>query len=132
MRVLAIAANAVALLLSAGGWIWLSPSAFAQDRSLLASPAAVEEPIGKVVSTRGTVTIEHTAAVVVQANHRDTGVQVKVGDLVYRGDVLQTGPDGRVALTLADGTAFNLSGNGRMVLNHFVYDPSAKSNAALF
>ena len=35
-------------------------------------------------------------------------------------------------LTLADGTAFNLSSNGRMVLDQFVYDPSAKSNAALF
>jgi hypothetical protein len=132
MRVLAIAPNAVAFLLNVCGWVWLAPAALAQDRSLLASPAAVEEPIGKVVSTKGIVTIEHTAAVIVQANLQDPGVQAKVGDLVYRGDVLQTGADGRLGLTLADGTTFNLSSNGRMVLNQFVYDPSAKSNAALF
>ena len=132
MRVLAIAANAVAFLLSVFGWVWLSPLAVAQDRSFLASPSGLEEPIGKVVSTKGTVTIEHTAAVVVQANVSENGAQAKVGDLVYRGDVLQTGADGRLGLTLADGTTFNLSGNGRMVLNQFVYDPSAKSNAALF
>jgi hypothetical protein len=106
--------------------------AVAQERSFLPSPSGVEEPIGKVVSTKGTVTIEHTAAVVVQANVNENGVQAKVGDLVYRGDVLQTGSDGRLGLTLADGTTFNLSSNGRMVLNQFVYDPSAKSNAALF
>ena len=132
MRVLAIAANAVAFLLSVCGWIWLSPLAVAQDRSFLPSPSGLEEPIGKVVSTKGTVTIEHTAAVVVQANVNENGAQAKVGDLVYRGDVVQTGSDGRLGLTLADGTTFNLSSNGRMVLNQFVYDPSAKSNAALF
>jgi len=132
MRVLAIAASAAASMLSVGGWIWLSPIALAQDQPSVTSPAAVEQPIGKVVSTKGTVTIEHTAAVVVQANVRDNGLQAKVGDLVYRGDVLQTGSDGRLGLTLADGTAFNLSSNGRMVLNQFVYDPSARSNAALF
>ena len=132
MRVLAITPNAVAFLLSVCGWVWLSPLALAQERSFLPSASGVEEPIGKVVSTKGTVTIEHTAAVVVQANLQDTGVQAKVGDLVYRGDVLQTGADGRLGLTLADGTTFNLSSNGRMVLNQFVYDPSAKSNAALF
>ena len=132
MRALAIAAHAAASILSAGGWIWLSSVALAQDQPSLASPAAVEQPIGKVVSAKGTVTIEHTAAVVVQANVQDNGLQAKVGDLVYRGDVLQTGSDGKLGLTLADGTAFNLSSNGRMVLNQFVYDPSARSNAALF
>ena len=132
MRALAIAAHAAASILSAGGWIWLSSVALAQDQPSLASPAAVEQPIGKVVSAKGTVTIEHTAAVVVQANVQSNGLQAKVGDLVYRGDVLQTGSDGKLGLTLADGTAFNLSSNGRMVLNQFVYDPSARSNAALF
>ena len=132
MRALAIAPNVVACLLSVCSWVWLSPLALAQERSFLPSANGVEEPIGKVVSTKGAVTIEHTAAVVVQANLQDTGVQAKVGDLVYRGDVLQTGADGRLGLTLADGTTFNLSSNGRMVLNQFVYDPSAKSNAALF
>jgi hypothetical protein len=87
--------------------------------------------IGRVVTAKGRITIEHPSAVVVQANVVGTA-QAKVGDLVYQGDVIQTGPDGNVGLTLSDGTAFNLSSNGRMVLNEFVYDPSATSNVALF
>ena len=58
--------------------------------------------------------------------------QTKLGDLVYQGDVVQTGADGKVGITFTDGTAFNLSSNARMVLNEFVYDPNGKSNSTLF
>src|SRR5262249_18983501 len=51
--------------------------------------------IGKVVTAAGSVTIEHASAVVVQANIPAGGVgQTKAGDLVYKGDVVQTGADG--------------------------------------
>jgi hypothetical protein len=72
--------------------------------------------------------------VVVQANIPvSSGVgQTKVGDPVYKGDVVQTGADGKVGITFTDGTAFNLSSNARMVLNEFVYDPNGKSNSTLF
>jgi hypothetical protein len=50
--------------------------------------------------------------------------QTKLGDLVYKGDVVQTGADGKVGITFTDGTAFNLSSNARMVLDEFVYDPN--------
>src|SRR5262245_5014795 len=87
-------------------------------------------PIGKVVKLNGSVTIEHTGAVVVVAS---TGVgKTKVGDPVYRGDVVQTGADGAVGITFTDGTAFNLTSNARMVLNEFVYDPNGKSNSTFF
>src|SRR6266436_5758694 len=91
-------------------------------------------PIGKVVTATGSVTIEHTNAVVVQANiPANNGVgQTKMGDVVYRGDVVQTGADGKVGITFTDGSAFNLSANARMVLNEFVYDPNGKSNSTLF
>jgi len=91
-------------------------------------------PIGRVVTATGSVTIEHTNAVVVQANvPATTGVgQTKMGDPVYRGDVVQTGADGKIAITFTDGTAFNLSANARMVLNEFVYDPNGKSNSTFF
>ena len=91
-------------------------------------------PIGKVVTATGSVTIEHANAVVVQANiPASNGVgQAKTGDLVYRGDAVQTGADGKVGITFTDGSAFNLSANARMVLNEFVYDPNGKSNATLF
>src|SRR5215471_18043099 len=89
--------------------------------------------IGTVVTAAGSVTIEHASAVVVQANIPAGGVgQTKAGDLVYKGDVVQTGADGKVGITFTDGTAFNLSSNARMVLNEFVYDPNGKSNATLF
>ena len=87
-------------------------------------------PIGKVVSAKGSITVEHTQAVVLQAAIAPTGA-AKVGDSVYRGDVVQTAADGAVGITFTDGTAFNLSSNARMVLNEFVYDPKGKSNATL-
>jgi hypothetical protein len=89
--------------------------------------------IGKVVMATGSVTIEHASAVVVQANIPAGGGvgPTKIGDLVYRGDVVQTGADGKVGITFTDGTAFNLSSNARMVLNEFVYDPNGTSNSTL-
>jgi hypothetical protein len=87
-------------------------------------------PIGKVVKLTGSVKIEHTGAVVVQAS--TDGARVKLGDPVYKGDVVQTGADGAVGVTFTDGTAFNLTSNARMVLNEFVYDPNGKSNSTFF
>src|SRR5262249_7523680 len=89
--------------------------------------------IGKVVTAAGSVTIEHASAVVVQANIPAGGVgQTKAGDLVYKGDVGQTGADGKVGISFSDGPSFNLSSNARMLLNEFVYDPNGKSNSTLF
>ena len=85
--------------------------------------AVAPEPIGKVVTATGAVTIEHAEAMVVQANVAGQAGQTKVGDLVYRGDVVQTGADGRVGINFTDGTSFNLSSNARMALNEFVYEP---------
>ena len=93
--------------------------------------ALESKPIGKVLSTTGSVTVEHVMAVIVQANLGDAVGQTKVGDFVYQGDVVQTGVDGKVGITFNDGTAFNLSSNARMVLNEFVYDPNSKSNSTL-
>src|SRR5258705_8994958 len=94
--------------------------------------AAVQDPIGKVVTATGSITIEHVNAVVVQANLPSQAGQTKVGDLVYQGDVVRTGADGRVSINFADGTSFNLSNNANMTLNEFVYDPKGKSNSTLF
>ena len=58
--------------------------------------------------------------------------EAKVGDLVYQGDVVRTGADGRVSINFTDGTSFNLTNNANMTLNEFVYDPNGKSNSTLF
>src|SRR5258706_13254136 len=94
--------------------------------------AAVKDPIGKFVTATGSITIEHANAVVVQAALPSQAGQTKVGDLVYQGDVVRTGADGRVSINFADGTSFNLSNNANMTLNEFVYDPKGKSNSTLF
>ena len=90
------------------------------------------KPIGKVVTATGSVTIEHVGAVVVQANVPGQANQTKVGDLVYLGDVVQTGADGSVGINFADSSSFNLSNNARMTLDEFVYDPNGKSNSTFF
>jgi hypothetical protein len=103
----------------------------AQAQTNSAQPAVQDsspQPIGKVVSATGSVTIEHVSAVVVQAN---TSPQTKVGEVVYLGDVVKTGADGRVGINFTDGTSFNLSSNAQMALTEFVYDPNGKSNSSL-
>ena len=75
--------------------------------------APASEPIGKVVTATGAVTIEHADAMVVQANVAGQAGQTKVGDLVYRGDVVQTGADGRVGINFADGTSFMTIGSAQ-------------------
>jgi hypothetical protein len=101
-----------------------SPRAPAVDRP--------PNPIGKVVVATGSVSIERANAVVVQANVAGQADQTKVGDLVYQGDVVKTGADGRVGINFADGSSFNLSSNARMALDEFVYDPNGKSNSTFF
>jgi hypothetical protein len=132
MRAHLIAGLMAGVMLSAS--FVLAGPAGAQSNPAPSSAGALEtSPIGKVVTATGSVTIEHSNAVVVQANIPAGGLgQTKAGDLVYKGDVVQTGADGKVGITFSDGTAFNLSSNARMVLNEFVYDPNGKSNSTLF
>ncbi len=120
------------LILSAS--VVLPGAARAQSNPAQSSAGVLETtPIGKVVTATGSVTIEHANAVVVQANvPAGSGAgPTAIGDPVYKGDVVQTGADGKVGITFTDGTAFNLSSNARMELNEFVYDPNGKSNSTL-
>jgi hypothetical protein len=94
-------------------------------------PGALESPIVKIISATGDATVEHVAAVVLLTSTART-VRAETGDHVYRGDIIQTGRDGRLDITFADGTTFNISSNARMVLDEFVYDPNGRSNSTLF
>jgi len=107
------------VILVAGGL--LPESAGAQD----------VKPIGKVLTAQGAVTVEHVNAVVVQAALANQPGQAKVGDPIYRGDIVATGSDGKVGIVFADGTAFDLSSNARMAMTEFVYDPNSTSNSTL-
>jgi hypothetical protein len=90
------------------------------------------KPIGKVVTAIGKVTIEHANPALLQARLSDDKAGAKIGDLVYRGDVIKTGADGKVGINFADGSSFNVSSNASMEMNEFVYDPAGKSNSTLF
>ena len=89
-------------------------------------------PIGKVVTSTGSVTIERANAMVTQVNLPSQAGQAKVGDPVFVGDVVKTGADGRLGINFTDGSSFNLSSNARMALDEFVYDPNGTSNSTLF
>lgn len=131
MRTHIIAASVTSALLALAA---LMPGQ-ARAQTDTARPAVLEssaKPIGKVVAATGSVTIEHAGAVVVQANVSGQAAQTKLGDLVYQGDRVQTGSDGKVGINFTDGTSFNLSSNARMTLDEYVYDPKSTSNSTLF
>jgi hypothetical protein len=107
------------------------PAQAQRDSAVPAVSDLASKPIGKVVVATGAVTIERAGAVVIQASVDGQASQAKVGDLVYEGDVVAAGADGRVGINFTDGTAFNLSSNARMALSEFVYDPNGKSNKTL-
>jgi len=90
------------------------------------------KPIGKVVATTGSVSIEHAGAIIVQANAPAQAGETKIGDLVYQGDLVKTGADGKVGINFTDGTSFNLSSSAQMTLDEYVYDPKGTSNSTLF
>ena len=101
--------------------------AFAQNRPPQAQ--ALQAEIGKILNVQGVVTIERTALVAVQVSAAGRDAP-KAGDFVYRGDVVQTGADGKIDLVLSDGTAFNVLKNARIELNEFIYDPNSNTNKA--
>ena len=97
-----------------------------------AGPGPDTNAIGKVLTVAGMVQIDHPAAITVQVNlPTNGGGQTKVGDLVYRGDIIQTGPDGKLGVGFVDGSSFNVSANARMEVNEFVYDPRGHANTSL-
>jgi len=124
----AITALVTGFILAVAGFFPV-PAQAQRDSAEPAVQDLASKPIGKVVTATGSVTIERANAVVIQANVAGQAGQAKVGDLVYRGDVVATGADGRVGINFADGSSFNLSSNAHMALNEFVYDPNGTSNS---
>lgn len=60
-------------------------------------------------------------------------VTLKVGDVVYKSDVVQTASGSAVGISFPDGTALHLTANARMALTDYSFDAgSAASNGALF
>jgi hypothetical protein len=126
----AIAVVVTGLVLTAGG-LFAGQAHAQRDTAGPAVQDRASTPIGKVVVATGSVTLERAGAAVIQASTAGQAGQAKVGDLVYQGDAVATGADGKVGINFTDGTSFNLSSNARMILNEFVYDPNSTSNSSL-
>lgn len=58
-------------------------------------------------------------------------VELKQGDRLLKGDVVQTGADATIGISFVDGTALGLASNARIVLDEMTYDPNGSSNSSL-
>ena len=67
----------------------------------------------------------------VQAERADgSTVNLSEGSAGFQGNVVTTGAGARLGIRFADETAFAMEGNGRMVLDELVYDPSSQAGSA--
>src|SRR6476469_10631397 len=108
----AIAVVVTGFVLTAGG-LFAGPAHAQRDNARPAVRDLASTPIGKVVVATGSVTLERAGAAVVQASTAGQAAEAKVGDLVYQGDAVATGADGRVGINFTEGTSFHLSNNAR-------------------
>jgi hypothetical protein len=79
---------------------------------LLAVDAAEAQDVGRIKMVKGSVHIE-------RAGRLETAL---VGSGVRQADVLVTGPDGAVGVTLADDTLLSAGPNRVLAVERFVYD----------
>jgi hypothetical protein len=79
---------------------------------LLAVSAAEAQDVGRVKTVKGTVYIE-------RAGRQEPA---QVGSGVRQADVLVTGADGAIGVTLADDTLLSAGPNSVLVVERFVYD----------
>ncbi|CCG07417.1 FecR domain-containing protein [Pararhodospirillum photometricum] len=70
-------------------------------------------------------TIEKVTGAVVITRADGTRIEPRAGDPVFEDDVVETKGDGAIGIKFMDGSAFSLTGNGRMVLDELVYDPAS-------
>jgi hypothetical protein len=83
--------------------------------------AAVAGPAIAQPSAAGRIDRIAGAAVILRAGAQ---VPLKAGDTVLETDVLRTGPDGRVGVTLRDDTRLSLGPASEVRLEKFLYSPS--------
>lgn len=95
----------------------LAPGQYAQ-----AGATTGAAPIGQVETLEGTASVQRTDG---------TRVNLKIGDPVFQGDVVQSGPASKLGITFIDKTVFTLSEDARMVLDELVYTPGGSNNSML-
>jgi hypothetical protein len=79
---------------------------------VLVASAAIAQDVGRVKTVRGTVYVE-------REGRRELAL---VGTGVRQADVVVTGPDGAVGVTLADDTLLSAGPNSVLAIERFVYE----------
>src|SRR5215831_1191050 len=85
--------------------------------------AAADNSIGQVASMTG-------SAIVTRGNA--SRAALKVADVIFAKDILQTGVNSSLGITFDDETTFSLSANTRIVVDSFVYQEGGHGNLASF
>ncbi|HTK85778.1 MAG TPA: FecR domain-containing protein [Patescibacteria group bacterium] len=124
MRKLLIAALCLALLPGAAHaahkakskTVATKPAATHAKSAAPAKPVKQAFMAANVDDVRGTVTGRHAGLT--------TAVPLGVNYPIFVGDTIETGDDGRVALTFADGAQIGLGPKGKLVIDEYVYDPA--------
>ena len=98
-------------------WGYQETGNSARPRGAEPSPIA-----GKIRSLTGSVTV---------ARSDGTAVRAHIGIPLLRGDLIETGADGRVGIAFDDGSAFNLSCGGKIELAEFEDDSNRALNSVL-
>ncbi|WP_109796309.1 FecR domain-containing protein [Minwuia thermotolerans] len=84
--------------------------------------AGLGNPIGVVEAVDGVVVATRTDG---------SRVELSAGDPVYQDDVIETAAGGACGLRFNDDTTFSIGQDARMVIDDFVYDPSAGTGSAV-
>jgi len=88
-----------------------------------AASAAADNSIGQVASMTGSATVTRGNA---------ARAVLKVADVIYAKDMLQTEVNSALGITFDDETTFSLSANTRIVIDSFVYQEGGHGNLASF
>ena len=88
------------------------------------APAAQSPaPVGSVATVSGNVSDFRNGAAV---------TNLKAGDAVYKGDLLQTDEKGSLAVTFDDDTTFKLGPSSTLEVSDFLFEEGGTKNSALF
>ena len=85
--------------------------------------AAADNSIGQVASMTGSATVTRGNA---------ARAALKVADVIYAQDILQTDVNSSLGITFDDETTFSLSANTRITIDSFVYQAGGHGNLASF
>jgi hypothetical protein len=77
---------------------------------------AESEHVGIVKTVSGNVAIERNGQ----------SVAAQINTKVINGDLVKTGPDGKVGLVFADDTVISMGSNSQIVIENFLFEPAEK------